>query len=199
MKNNFPRNQKFLVLRLVLGSLGLHRVPTLRFQRKGNFGGHLLEWMAHFGQNVAVAEIETFQVLSLATGARKLADGEELSVGHVELYRHPERKHVTKQKLRHEMAAAVANPPVRDDVHVQLLGPLLAAHGAGLQVGGLDDLGAVGGADHAGALLRLPEGHLQPALDDVLLRGGQVAQRRGRARLHGDQVQCLGDRDVYDT
>ena len=100
MKNNFPRNQKFLVLRLVLGSLGLHRLPTLRFQRKGNFCGHLLEWMmAHFGQNVAVAEIETFQVLSLATGARKLADGEELSVGHVELYRHPGMKHGTKQKL----------------------------------------------------------------------------------------------------
>ena len=109
MKNNFPRNQKFLVLRLVLGSLGLHRVPTLRFQRKGNFCGHLLEWMVtHFGQNVAVAEIETFQVLSLATGARKLADGEELSVGHVELYRHPGIKHGTKQKLRHEMVAAEA-------------------------------------------------------------------------------------------
>ena len=54
--------------------------------------------MAHFGQNVAVAEIETFQVLSLAAGARKLSDGEELSVGHVELYRHPGIKHGTKQK-----------------------------------------------------------------------------------------------------
>ena len=96
------------------------------------------------------------------------------------------------------MVAAVANPPVGDDVHVELLGPLLAADGAGLQVGGLDDLGAVGGADDAGALLGLPECHLQPALDDVLLRGGEVAQRRGRARLHGDQVQGLGDRDVND-
>ena len=92
------------------------------------------------------------------------------------------------------MVAAVANPPVRDDVHVQLLGPLLAADGAGLQVGGLDDLGAVGGADDAGALLGLPECHLQPALDDVLLRGGEISQRRGRARLHGDQVQGLGDK-----
>ena len=54
--------------------------------------------VTHFGQNVAVAEIETFQVLSLATGARKLADGEELSVGHVELYRHPGIKHGTKQR-----------------------------------------------------------------------------------------------------
>ena len=97
------------------------------------------------------------------------------------------------------MVAAAANPPVRDDVHVQLLGPLLAADGAGLQVGGLDDLGAVGGADDAGALLGLPECHLQPALDDVLLRGGEVAQRRGRARLHGHQVQGLGDRDVNDS
>ena len=124
------------------------------------------QWVPGVREDKAVTEVQTLQTFGLAAGTGQLADGEKLPVCHVELDRHP----------------------VGDDEHVQLLRPLLPAHRAALGVGVSDNLSSVGGADDAGRLLGPPEGHLESALDDVLLRRGELP---GRPRLKRHQVQSL--------
>ena len=68
----------------------------------------IVQRMPSVGEDEAVTEVQTLQTFGLAAGTGQLADGKKLSVGHVELDRHP----------------------VGDDEHVQLLRPLLRAAGS---------------------------------------------------------------------